>query len=49
LLDEPLTALDAEGRALVLSMIARHRQSGGAVIAAIHGEAEFAADAEIRI
>jgi len=49
LLDEPLTALDRDGKALVLEMIAAHRASGGAVIAAIHGEAGFAADREVMV
>lgn len=47
LLDEPYTALDAEGRGLVDALIAEHRTKGGAVIAAIHGEAGFAATGEV--
>lgn len=43
LLDEPYTALDADGRALVDTLIAEHRAKGGAIIAAIHGEAGFTA------
>ena len=49
LLDEPYTALDAEGRALVDALIADHRSKGGAVIAAIHGEAGFAASRELTL
>lgn len=49
LLDEPYTALDAEGRALVDSLIAAHRAQGGAVIAAIHGEAGFAASGDLTL
>jgi heme exporter protein A len=49
LLDEPYTALDAEGRALVDALIADHRSKGGAVIAAIHGEAGFAASGELTL
>lgn len=49
LLDEPYTALDAEGRALVDALIAEHRSKGGAVIAAIHGEAGFAPSAEVSL
>lgn len=49
LLDEPYTALDAEGRALVDALIADHRAKGGAVIAAIHGEAGFAASGELTL
>lgn len=47
LLDEPYTALDAEGRALVDDLIAQHLVNGGAVIAAVHGEAGFAPSAEL--
>lgn len=49
LLDEPLTALDADGRALLLDMIDRHRQAGGAIIAAIHGDAGFPASSEVAL
>ena len=49
LLDEPYTALDAEGRALVDALIVEHRSNGGAVIAAIHGEAGFAASGELTL
>jgi heme exporter protein A len=37
LLDEPDTALDAEGRATLLQIIAEHRASGGLVVLASHG------------
>ena len=47
LLDEPYTALDAEGRGLVGRLIAEHRAKGGAVVAAIHGEGGFAASGEL--
>ena len=36
LLDEPLNALDAEGAERLSELISRHRQSGGAVVAASH-------------
>lgn len=49
LLDEPYTALDAEGRARVDGLIAEHRAKGGAVIAAIHGEAGFAASGDLTL
>lgn len=49
LLDEPYTALDAEGRALVDALIAEHRAKGGAVIAAIHGDPGFPATREVAI
>jgi heme exporter protein A len=41
LLDEPYTALDSEGRALVLELIDHHLSNGGGIIAAIHGESGF--------
>ncbi|MCA8902998.1 MAG: heme ABC exporter ATP-binding protein CcmA [Hyphomonas sp.] len=47
LLDEPFTALDADGRALVLSLIEDHCRQDGCVIAAIHGDAGFEATAEV--
>lgn len=37
LLDEPLNGLDAEGIARLDDLVARHRGSGGAVLAASHG------------
>ena len=49
LLDEPLTALDADGKALLLDMIAVHRAQGGGIIAAIHGDAEFEIDMQVDI
>lgn len=49
LLDEPLTALDSDGRTLLLDMIATHRARGGAVIAAIHGDAGFDFDMQVDI
>ena len=49
LLDEPYTALDADGRKLVDDLIAAHRAMGGAVIAAIHGEAGFAASGDLTL
>jgi heme exporter protein A len=47
LLDEPYTALDADGRGLVDALIGEHRSRGGALIAAIHGEAGFKASLEL--
>ena len=38
LLDEPTTALDANGQNLLLAHIARHRAKGGIVVAATHDE-----------
>lgn len=49
LLDEPFTALDTEGRALLTRMIDDHCKTGGGVIAALHGDAPFAADREVAI
>jgi heme exporter protein A len=49
LLDEPYTALDADGRKLVDDLIAAHRAKGGAVIAAIHGEAGFSASGDLTL
>tara|TARA_R110002020_G_scaffold83397_1_gene206708 strand:+ start:122654 stop:123214 length:561 start_codon:yes stop_codon:yes gene_type:complete len=49
LLDEPFTALDTEGRDKLLSMAATHRQNGGAIIAAVHGEAGFAESREMAL
>lgn len=49
LLDEPLTALDTDGKALLLDMIAAHRAKGGGIIAAIHGNAEFEIDMQVDI
>lgn len=49
LLDEPYTALDAEGRALIDALVGAHRAKGGAVIAALHGEAGFAVTGEVSL
>lgn len=49
LLDEPFTALDTEGRALLSRMIDDHCKAGGGVIAALHGDAPFEADREVAI
>lgn len=47
MLDEPYTALDAEGRDLVLELIEDHLKSGGGVVAAIHGESGFVPTSEV--
>lgn len=49
LLDEPFTALDADGRDQLLAMVATHCHGGGAVIAAVHGDAGFAASREVML
>jgi len=48
LLDEPTTALDAQGQSLLTSMITAHLASGGIVLAATHGALGIAAR-ELRI
>jgi heme exporter protein A len=47
LLDEPYTALDSEGRALVLELIEAHLAAGGGIVAAIHGESGFTPSREV--
>ena len=47
LLDEPFNALDAAGRELLSGIIAAHREQGGGVIAALHGDAPFDASREV--
>ena len=49
LLDEPFTALDADGTALLGDMIAEHRRQGGGLVAAIHGEAGFEFDMQVTV
>ena len=51
LLDEPATALDAEGRTLLLDLIAEVKARGGAVLLATHDRAfaEAAADREVAL
>lgn len=47
LLDEPFNALDAAGRDLLAGIIAAHRELGGGLIAALHGDAPFEASREV--
>lgn len=47
LLDEPFNALDTDGLALLSQMIEAHRAEGGAVIAALHGDAPVEANGEV--
>jgi len=47
LLDEPFNALDVEGQALLSTMISDHRASGGAALAALHGDAPVSASGEV--
>lgn len=49
LLDEPFTALDSDGRAMLTRMIDDHCQSGGGVIAALHGDAPFESSREMML
>ena len=47
LLDEPFNALDTDGQTLLSEMIQAHRAEGGAVIAALHGDAPVNASGEV--
>jgi heme exporter protein A len=49
LLDEPDTALDAEGRAVLLKLIAAHRAGGGMAVIASHGTLAVAPSRELAI
>jgi heme exporter protein A len=49
LLDEPDTALDADGRATLLAIIAGHRAQGGMVVMASHGTLEVAASRSLAL
>lgn len=49
LLDEPFSALDTDGCALVETLIAEHRKGGGAIVAAMHGAAGFEATGEVML
>ena len=49
LLDEPFSALDTDGAAMLVEMLEAHRAAGGAVIAALHGPAPIEANAEVVI
>ncbi len=49
LLDEPFNALDTDGQALLSEMIKAHCANGGAVIAALHGDAPIAASREVAL
>jgi heme exporter protein A len=49
ILDEPLTALDAEGEALFSGMLQRHLQRGGSALIATHHEIAGASAREVRL
>ena len=49
LLDEPFNALDTNGQTLLADLIRSHRETGGAVIAALHGTAPVEASSEVML
>lgn len=49
LLDEPASALDRDGEALLASLLAQHRSAGGIVIAALHGDLRVTPDAVLEL
>lgn len=49
LLDEPYTALDAAGRAMLDAVISGHLRSNGALIASMHGAAGFPVAREVTL
>jgi len=49
LLDEPFTALDAEGKALFSQLMLEHIEKGGAVIAAVHGDFPLPVHKEVQL
>lgn len=49
LLDEPFNALDTDGQAHLARMIETHCAAGGAVIAALHGQAPVTASREVEL
>lgn len=49
LLDEPFASLDADTVTIVERLITEHRQRGGAVIAALHGETTLTPDKTITL
>jgi heme exporter protein A len=49
LLDEPFTALDADGQELVRSLLRSHSQEGGAAICATHQPLELEGVTELRL
>jgi heme exporter protein A len=49
LLDEPNSALDAAGQAMLAEIMRTHLAGGGLILAAIHGRLEFAAAQELRL
>lgn len=49
LLDEPYTALDASGKAMLDALISGHLRSNGALIASMHDPAGFPVTAEVTL
>ncbi|MEM7661405.1 MAG: heme ABC exporter ATP-binding protein CcmA [Pseudomonadota bacterium] len=49
LLDEPFSALDAEGRTLIADQVSAHCANGGTVVAAVHGNSPLRADLELTL
>lgn len=47
LLDEPASALDRAGEAILAGLLAGHRSAGGIVVAAMHGEPPVTPDAVV--
>lgn len=49
LLDEPLTALDAAGQAMLLGLMREHLAGGGLLVAATHAPLDLAGATELRL
>jgi heme exporter protein A len=49
LLDEPFTALDAQGQALVRALLVEHARGGGAALCATHQDLEVPGGTEVRL
>jgi heme exporter protein A len=49
LLDEPSSALDAAGQAMLAAIMRTHLAGGGIILAAVHGRLEFEAAQELRL
>jgi heme exporter protein A len=49
LLDEPASALDRDGEALLASLLEQHRSAGGIVVAAIHADLPIKPDAVLEL
>ncbi len=49
LLDEPSSALDAAGQAMLAEIMRTHLAGGGLILAAMHGRPELEAAQELRL